>query len=47
MARVKHTTEQIIAKLRKAELMLVEGKNIDQVVKNLGVTKNTFYRWKK
>ena len=47
MARVKHTTEQIIAKLRKAELMLVEGKNIDQVVKSLGVTKNTFYRWKK
>ena len=47
MARVKHTTEQIIAKLRKAELMLVEGKNIDQVAKSLGVTKNTFYRWKK
>tara|TARA_B100001094_G_scaffold4204_1_gene3796 strand:+ start:66 stop:344 length:279 start_codon:yes stop_codon:yes gene_type:complete len=47
MARVKHTTEQIIAKLRKAELMLVDGKNIDQVAKSLGVTKNTFYRWKK
>ena len=47
MARVKHTTEQIIAKLRKAELMLVDGKNIDQVAKSLGVTKNTFYWWKK
>jgi len=27
--------------------MLVDGKNIDQVAKSLGVTKNTFYRWKK
>lgn len=47
MPRVKHSTEQIIAKLRKAELLLVEGKSIEQVVKVLNVTKNTYYRWKK
>ena len=47
MPRVKHSTEQIIAKLRKAELLLVDGKSIDYVVKALNVTKNTYYRWKK
>lgn len=47
MARVRHSTEQIIAKLRKAELMLVDGKNIDEVANALQVTKNTYYRWKK
>ena len=44
MARVLHSTDQNIAKLRKAELMLVDGKSIDDVVKDLKVTKNTYTR---
>ena len=32
MPRVKHSTEQIIAKLRKAELLLHEGKTVDETV---------------
>lgn len=47
MPRVKHSMEQIIAKLRKADLMLSDGKNIDEVVKALQVNKLTYYRWKK
>lgn len=47
MPRVKHSTEQIIAKLRKAELLLHEGKSVDEVVKLLEVNRLTYYRWKK
>ena len=47
MPRVKHSMEQIIAKLRKADLMLSDGKNVDEVVKALQVNKLTYYRWKK
>ena len=47
MPRIKHSMEQIIAKLRKADLMLSDGKNVDEVVKALQVYKLTYYRWKK
>ena len=47
MPRVKHSTEQIIAKLRKAELLLHEGKTVDETVKLLEVNRLTYYRWKK
>jgi len=47
MSRVKHSMEQIIAKLRRADLMLSEGKTVDEVAKALQVNKLTYYRWKK
>lgn len=47
MPRVKHSMEQIIAKLRKADLMLSEGKSVDDVAKALQVNKLTYYHWKK
>jgi transposase len=47
MGTRKHTMEQIIAKLRKAEIMLAEGKSMDQMLKSLEVTRHTYYRWKK
>ena len=47
MPRKKHEPEAIIAKLRKAELMLHEGKSVDDVVKALEVNRLTYYRWKK
>ena len=46
MGRVYHKEEQIIAKLRKAELMFAEGKSKEEVCKALEVTLNTFTRWK-
>jgi putative transposase len=45
MAR-KHTTEQIIGKLRQAEVMLGQGRSVDEVVREIAVTKNTYYRWR-
>jgi len=47
MSRKKHSTEQIIAKLRKAEIMLAEGKSADDVAKALEVNRLTYYRWKR
>jgi putative transposase len=46
MARKNYTTEQIIGKLRQAEVMLGQGRSIDEVVREIGVTKNTYYRWR-
>lgn len=42
----KHTPEQIIGKLRKAEQMQAQGKTIAEVCKAIGVTDQTFFRWR-
>lgn len=47
MAGKKHTTEEIIRKLRTAEASLGQGKSVAQVCKQLGVTEQTYYRWKR
>jgi putative transposase len=43
----RHTPEQIISKLREAEVKLAKGTAIAQVCKDLGVTETTYYRWRK
>ena len=47
MARKRYTTEQIIRKLREAEVELSKGQKVAQVVRKLGVTEQTYYRWRK
>jgi len=47
MARKHHTAEQIIGKLRQAEVILGQGVDLDHALREIGVTKNTFYRWRK
>jgi putative transposase len=42
----KFTAEQIIGKLREAEVGLAQGKTLPEVVRQLGVTEQTYYRWK-
>ena len=46
MKRKRHTPEQIIAKLREAEAMLGAGQSVGQVVQRLGVSEQTFGRWR-
>lgn len=46
MKRRRHTPEQIIRKLREAERMLGEGKAVPEVAKELGVSEQTFHRWR-
>ncbi len=47
MSSRKHTTEQIIRKLREAEVELAKGRSVREVCKQLGVTDQTYYRWRK
>ena len=47
MAKRRHTAEQIIGKLREAEVELARGMDIGQVSKKLGITEQTYYRWRK
>jgi len=42
-----HTDEQIIHKLREAEVALAQGKTTKDVCKQLEVTEQTYYRWRK
>ena len=44
--RKRHTPEQIIKKLRDAELDLAGGLTVGQVCQKLGVSENTFHRWR-
>ena len=39
--------EQIIAKLREAEVELARGKKVPEACRKIGVTGQTYYRWKK
>ena len=43
----RHTPEQVIAKLREAEVQLAKGVAIAQACKDLAITENTYYRWRK
>jgi len=47
MPRKRHTPEQIIRKLREAEVELAKGQTAGEVVRKLGITEQTYYRWRK
>ena len=45
-AAKRYTAEQIVAKLREAEKLQAQGATIPGVCKKLGVSEQTFYRWR-
>ena len=47
MSRRRFTTEQIIGKLREAEVLQSQGEVIDAICKQLEITSQTYYRWRK
>jgi len=47
MVRKRYTPEQIINKLREAEVLLSQGNTIGVVCKKIGVSDYTYYRWRK
>jgi transposase-like protein len=47
MGRKIFTPEQIIGKLREAEVLLSKGLPVEKVSRELGVTEQTYYRWRK
>jgi len=47
MPRKGYTPEQIINKLREAEILLGQGASIAAMTKRIGVSDVTYYRWRK
>lgn len=41
------TAEQIIKKLREAEVLLSKGEKVEQAIRKIGVSDVTYYRWRK
>ena len=47
MARKRYTTEQIIGMLREAEVRLAQGETIGVVCRGLGISEQSYYRWRR
>ena len=47
MGARRYSTEQIIVKLREAEIEMGRGLKVSEVCRKLGISEQTFYRWRK
>jgi transposase len=46
MSRRRHTPDQVVRKLREADRLLGEGNELPEVLKQLEVSEQTYYRWR-
>ena len=42
----RHSAEQVVAKLREADIQLGKGLRVPEVCKHLGISEQTYYRWR-
>jgi putative transposase len=47
MSRKRFTAEKIIGMLRESEVALAQGKKIGEVCRSLGISEQSFYRWRR
>ena len=47
MSRKRHSAEQIISKLREAEVFLSQGHSVPEACKKIEISEQTYYRWRK
>ncbi len=47
MSGKRYSPEDVIRKLREADVLLGQGKTVAEVIRQLGVTSVTYYRWRK
>jgi len=47
MSRKRFTAEKIIGMLRESEVALAQGKKIGEVCRSLGISEQTYYRWRR
>jgi putative transposase len=45
--RRKHTPDQVVRKLREADRLLADGKDVAEVTKHLEISEQTYHRWRK
>ena len=46
MARKRHKPEEIVAKLRQADVLTAQGQSIAEAVRTIAVTETTYFRWR-
>ena len=46
MARKRHKPEEIVAKLRKVDVLSSQGQSVAEAIRAIGVTEVTYYRWR-
>ncbi len=47
MVKKSHSAEQIITKLREAEILLNQGATVGEASRKIGITEQTYYRWRR
>ena len=47
MGSKRYTSEQIIRHLRQAEVLSSQGRSVSEICREIGITENTYYRWRK
>jgi putative transposase len=47
MGQQRHTAEQIVGKLREAEVLQGKGMPMEEVLRQLGISDATYYKWRK
>ena len=47
MPRKRYSPEEIIHKLREAEVLLSQDQTVQQAVRQFGISEQTYYRWRK
>ena len=47
MGKEKYSVEQIITKLREVEVLSSQGRTVGEAVRQIGVSEQTYYRWRK
>jgi transposase-like protein len=47
MPKKRYNAEEIIHKLREADVLLSQGMNVGQVSRHIGIAEQTYYRWRK
>ena len=47
MPKHRYTTEEIIHKLREADVLIGQGQTVSLAAKQIGVTEQTYFRWRK
>ena len=47
MARKRHGPEEMIGKLREAEVLIAQGRSVAEAARAIGVTEQSYYRWRR
>jgi putative transposase len=47
MSKKRHTAEEIVTKLREADVLIGKGQTIDEACRQLSITNQTYYKWRK